>query len=654
MRARRVLLVPALVLSGVMASGGAALAVTGGNDVADGDLPFVAKLAIGDTERACSGVLVHPQLVLTAAACFTRDDGSTPGGTPQRPTTVTVGRAGLSGSTGAVVPVRDIVVNAAAGVVLARLDTPVTSVPPVKLAASAPQAGDRVTIAGYGRTGDEWVPSRLKSAAAAVDTVGAGSFELVPVGSGSGGVCKGDAGGPALRFNGTAIELLGVHTSSNQQGCVGESATTTPRATEARVDTLASWITGRFPGFATSFEASDPRPNWKSTVGTEAHHGGLLNVTGVCCNLTGPELFTGVNPAGSHTGSTSIMYSGKDADATKSYAYTKMFRLRNAQVRQSTTLSYWIYPQSKANSFNYADGNNSMCVAIDIVFTDGSTLRDSGAVDQNGHSVHPGGQCNTMVLDTWQQVVVRLGDWTAGKTINTISVAYDQGPNTGGYRGFVDDVAITDLITTDKFNTGLEAGQTALTWTNTVSSTKPGGSLQNVEGVCCSLTGPETKLQEDTVRAHGGTKVILYSGKDMKGGSGDKSFAYTKAFGPSDIFVTPQTKLAYWIYPQSKENSNNNASGNNSKCVALDLILTDNFDATAKSLRDSGATDQNNRSIHPAQQCNQLVLDKWNYVEVPLGAVANGKQITQIDLGYDQAPNTGGYRGYVDDVRIIE
>jgi len=32
--------------------------------------------------------------------------------------------------------------------------------------------------------------------------------------------------------------------------------------------------------------------------------------------------------------------------------------------------------------------------------------------------------------------------------------------------------------------------------------------------------------------------------------------------------------------------------------------------------------------------------------------VAKGKQIVQFDFGYDQAGNTGGYRGFIDDIRI--
>jgi hypothetical protein len=31
-----------------------------------------------------------------------------------------------------------------------------------------------------------------------------------------------------------------------------------------------------------------------------------------------------------------------------------------------------------------------------------------------------------------------------------------------------------------------------------------------------------------------------------------------------------------------------------------------------------------------------------------------GKLITQINVGYDQKASTGGYRGFIDDVRISE
>lgn len=70
------------------------------------------------------------------------------------------------------------------------------------------------------------------------------------------------------------------------------------------------------------------------------------------------------------------------------------------------------------------------------------------------------------------------------------------------------------------------------------------------------------------------------------------------------------------------------------------------------NLRDTGVTDQRGNRAHPAAQCGKLTLDAWNFVSVPIGAVADGKQIVQLDIGYDQAANVGGYRGFIDDIRV--
>jgi hypothetical protein len=37
---------------------------------------------------------------------------------------------------------------------------------------------------------------------------------------------------------------------------------------------------------------------------------------------------------------------------------------------------------------------------------------------------------------------------------------------------------------------------------------------------------------------------------------------------------------------------------------------------------------------------------------VPVGRVAAGKRITAVNVGYDQAANLGGYRGYIDDITL--
>ncbi|HLJ36600.1 MAG TPA: hypothetical protein VKU38_23285 [Ktedonobacteraceae bacterium] len=194
--------------------------------------------------------------------------------------------------------------------------------------------------------------------------------------------------------------------------------------------------------FSTGFESGQPQPTWTNTVdGGGQPAGGLKNVGGVCCGLSGPE--SGVRHELAHAGTIALMYSGRDNSSSSSFAYMKIFDLtgQNVTVGSATTLSYWIYPQSSATS-KLVSGSNSTCVAIDLIFNDNTNLRDSGAVDQNGVRVHPAYQCNHLKMDTWNLVTVKLGSYKSGKIILRIDVGYDQPGNTGGYRGYIDDISI--------------------------------------------------------------------------------------------------------------------------------------------------------------------------------------------------------------------
>ncbi|HVU69776.1 MAG TPA: GH92 family glycosyl hydrolase [Ktedonobacteraceae bacterium] len=195
--------------------------------------------------------------------------------------------------------------------------------------------------------------------------------------------------------------------------------------------------------FSTSFESGQPQPTWSSTV--DSSGGGLSNVGGICCGLSGPEAATRGELG--HTGTTALMYSGLDNNTTTSYAYMEVFDVsgQSLTVGSGTTLSYWIYPQSSSDSTpgaNLTSGSNSACVAIDLIFSDGSDLRDSGATDQNGVRVHPAYQCGHLTMNAWNHVVVNLGSYVSGKTIVRVNVGYDQPANTGGYRGYIDDISI--------------------------------------------------------------------------------------------------------------------------------------------------------------------------------------------------------------------
>jgi predicted alpha-1,2-mannosidase len=194
--------------------------------------------------------------------------------------------------------------------------------------------------------------------------------------------------------------------------------------------------------WGTGLEAGDLQTSWTNSVDSAPHPaGGSNNVGPIQSGPTGPEL--GVRSESSQSGSAEIMYSGKALGGATDFAYMKVFDLSGSNLTITTGmhLSYWIFPQSPNNNYLVA-GSNSAYVALDLIFTDGTNLRDSGLTDQHDVSIHPAAQGGILALDTWNYVTVDLSS-LAGKTVNRADLGYDQPGGTGGYRGYVDDVAFT-------------------------------------------------------------------------------------------------------------------------------------------------------------------------------------------------------------------
>jgi hypothetical protein len=223
----------ALTLAALPAS---AQAIGGGSAVSDQGLRFTAKINVGNGARSCTGALVTPWWVLTSASCL----GSTATGAPAQRTTATVGRIDLASTAGLVLDVDRVVPHSGRDVALARLAQPAYGVPTVALASAPPAVGDTLVAAGYGRTRDTWVPSVLRAGEVTVDGVGAGALDVTA--GGDTAICKGDAGGPALRRAGAGYELAGLHVAAAQGGCLGETAAARTAVT-ARVDDLGPWVT---------------------------------------------------------------------------------------------------------------------------------------------------------------------------------------------------------------------------------------------------------------------------------------------------------------------------------------------------------------------------------------------------------------------------
>jgi hypothetical protein len=186
---------------------------------------------------------------------------------------------------------------------------------------------------------------------------------------------------------------------------------------------------GTSSSFGTGFEPADPPPSWTDTVDTTG--GGLAGVTGICCGVTGPQTGTRTGET-ARTGTGALMYSGYGQGGSAVYAHLMIYNLSGSplQIIADKTLSYWIYPQSDATTpWVPAGSDNSTCVGVELIFTDGSALR-------------PAGQCGQLALDTWNHVTVDLAATSAGKRISRILVGYDRPNSNGGYRGYVDDLTI--------------------------------------------------------------------------------------------------------------------------------------------------------------------------------------------------------------------
>ncbi len=195
------------------------------------------------------------------------------------------------------------------------------------------------------------------------------------------------------------------------------------------------------PIWGTGLETNDIPLTWTNTVDGAAYpNGGSENVGPIVSSLSGPEL--GARSENSESGNTEIMFSGKALGDATNYAYLKLFDLSGANLTVSAGMhfAYWIFPQSPNNDV-LATGSNSTYVALNLIFTDGTNLRDYGLTDQHGVPINPTNQATILSLDTWNYVAVDLTS-LAGKTISRIDLCYNQPYGAGGFRGYVDNLAL--------------------------------------------------------------------------------------------------------------------------------------------------------------------------------------------------------------------
>lgn len=220
----------------------AAPAVAHGSDVPPGQFGFVAKLAMTKIPRPdgstygsyCTGTLVAPGWVLTTGHCFhdahrTRVSGKVP-----YPTTVTLGLVDEATESGVARKATEVLQAKENDVALVRLDTPVSTVTPLKVSRAVPKVGRQLTLAGWGSlTGTNPAPAtRMQQgtvAVAKVDQTTLGVRGAAPEITTS--ACTYDSGAPYFADG----ELVAVEATG--PGCPHAGIETTSRA-----DVIADWI----------------------------------------------------------------------------------------------------------------------------------------------------------------------------------------------------------------------------------------------------------------------------------------------------------------------------------------------------------------------------------------------------------------------------
>jgi predicted alpha-1,2-mannosidase len=159
-----------------------------------------------------------------------------------------------------------------------------------------------------------------------------------------------------------------------------------------------------------------------------------------------------------------------------------------------------------------------------------------------------------------------------------------------------------------------------------------------------SFTGTGPGASPTAKRAVGFTGLHSFqiSGRHLTDG---RAYSYNKVFDV-DLKVTKTTQLSYVVFPEFTTDDLRNPS----TYVAVDLAFSD-----GTYLSDLGARDQHGAILSPQGQgaSKTLYTMQWNAKQADIGAVAAGRTVKRILIGYDNpsGPPTV-FRSWVDDIRI--
>ncbi|MER7562346.1 GH92 family glycosyl hydrolase [Streptomyces sp. NPDC097941] len=138
-----------------------------------------------------------------------------------------------------------------------------------------------------------------------------------------------------------------------------------------------------------------------------------------------------------------------------------------------------------------------------------------------------------------------------------------------------------------------------------------------------------------------GKRALRYAGRHTADG---RAYSYNKVFDV-DVKVDALTRLSYRIFPAMADGDRDYDATN----VSVDLAFTD-----GTFLSDLGARDQHGFTLSPQGQgaSKALYVNQWNHVAARIGSVAAGKTVDRILVAYDSPSGPAKFRGWLDDVTL--
>ncbi|MFT3763214.1 MAG: GH92 family glycosyl hydrolase [Pseudoxanthomonas sp.] len=153
--------------------------------------------------------------------------------------------------------------------------------------------------------------------------------------------------------------------------------------------------------------------------------------------------------------------------------------------------------------------------------------------------------------------------------------------------------------------------------------------------------GPDTAYTARTGVGFTGLHSLEYAGETTRGGEASR-----KLFDVS-IPVTATTELSYRIFPEFTDGDLRYPA----TFAAVDLRFSD-----GTRLSGLGARDQHGFVLSPHGQgeSKSLYTQQWNHKQSRIGEVVAGKRIVQILVGYQEPPGAARFRGWIDDIAIVD